>query len=72
LAVEVDDADLLAGDEELDGAAFVGSADPDFVEAAHVAQADLAGLVDLVLADAEVGVRGVVCGFGFGAGVVGL
>ncbi len=42
LAVEVDHTDLLIGDEELDRAALVGPADADFVEAAVVAEADLA------------------------------
>jgi hypothetical protein len=44
LPLEVDDADLLVGDEELDCAAFVGSSEADFVELAVVAQADLAGV----------------------------
>lgn len=68
----VDDADLLVGDEELHGPAFVGSANPDFVEAAHVAQADLARVVDLVLADTEVGVRWLALGLGLDAGAEGL
>jgi len=72
LAVEVDDADVSVGDEELDWLAFVGSADPDFVEAAEVTEADLAGGVDLVLADPEVGVWGQARGLSFDAGAVGL
>ena len=57
LALQVDHADPLVGDQELHGTALVGPADADFVEAAVVAQADLAGLVDPVLAQAEVGLR---------------
>jgi site-specific DNA recombinase len=72
LPVEVYDADLLVGDEELDWAAFVGSSEADFVEATHVAQADLPGLVDLLLADTEVRFGGVTGGFGLDAGAVGL
>ena len=52
--------------------AFVGSSDTDFVEPAEVAQADLAGGVDLVLADPEVGVRWLAVGLGLDAGAVGL
>jgi len=37
-----------------------------------VAQADLAGLIDLVLADPEVGFGVRACGFGLDPGVVGL
>src|SRR5271165_5857263 len=60
LAVEGDHADALIGDEELDPASLVGSAEPDVVELAHVAQADLAVGIDLVSSDAEVrdGLRG--------------
>ena len=55
LAVLVDHADVLVGDEEFDWTAFVGSAEADVVELAHVADADLAVGVDLVLAHPEVG-----------------
>ena len=72
LAVEVDDADVSVGDEELHGLAFVGSSDADFVEATEMAQADLASVVDLVLADPEVGVRRLAVGLGLDAGAVGL
>ena len=51
--MQVDHADLLVGDQELHGTALVGPADADFVEAAVVAQADLAGLVDPVLAHSD-------------------
>jgi hypothetical protein len=50
LALEVDDADVLVGDQELELAVLVGSADADFVEPAVIAKADLAAGVDLVLA----------------------
>jgi hypothetical protein len=73
LPLEVDDADVLVGDEELDWPAFVGSSEADFVDLAVVAQADLAGLVDLVLAHPEVGGGlGDAVGFGLDAGAVGL
>jgi hypothetical protein len=67
-----DHADALVGDEELDVASFVGSAEPDVVELAHVAQGDLAVRVDLVVPDAEVrdGFGG--RWLGFDPGVVGL
>ena len=51
--MQVDHADLLVGDQELHGTALVGPADADFVEAAVGAQADLAGLVDPVLAHSD-------------------
>jgi hypothetical protein len=38
---------VLVGDQQLDGAAFVGSSEANFVEAAAVAEADLAVSVDL-------------------------
>jgi hypothetical protein len=44
----------LVGDQEFDLASFVGSAEPDVVEFARVAQADLAVGVDPVVPDAEV------------------
>ncbi len=53
-------------------AAFVGPAEPDFVEPAVVAQADLAGLVDLVLAYSEVGAGRGAGGPGLDPGAVGL
>jgi hypothetical protein len=57
----VDDADVLVGDEELDGAVLVGSAAADVVWSAVVAEGHFAFGVDLVLADAEVGL-GECCG----------
>ena len=39
LAVEIDHADVLIGDEELDRTPLVGSAEADFVEAAVVRRA---------------------------------
>ena len=71
-SVGCDDADGLVGDEELDLASFVGSADADVVEPARVAQADLAVRVDGVVADPEVcrGLRG--RWFGLQARAVGL
>src|SRR5437763_12550613 len=55
LTVRIDHADVLVGDQKADQAPLVGSAEADFVEPRAVAQADLARLVDLVLAHAEVG-----------------
>ena len=60
----VDDPDVAVGDEQDDAGSGVGSADADGVEPAAVAQGDLAGLVDSVLADAVVGVVGAVAGSG--------
>jgi hypothetical protein len=66
--------------EQDDGGSGVGSADADVVELAVDPQGDGAGVVDLVVADAVVGVGGPVggwCGFraccvgGRGGGVVG-
>jgi hypothetical protein len=54
-AVVGEDPDVLVGDEEVDEFAAVGSADADVVEAAEVAEGDLAGLVDVVVAHPEVG-----------------
>ena len=74
LTVEVDHADVLVCDQELDRAAFVGSAEPDVVELARVAHADLAVGVDFVLAYSEVRgeTRISIGGFGLDAGAVGL
>jgi len=72
LAVEVDDADVAVGDEQLDRLVFVGSADADVAEAAVVAQRDAACFVDLVLADPEVGVCWLAGWSGLDAGAVGL
>jgi hypothetical protein len=49
-----DDQDVFAGDQETDGLVLEGSADPNVVEAAEVAEADGAALVDAVVTDAEV------------------
>jgi hypothetical protein len=49
---------VLVGDQQGDGLVFVGTADPDVVEAAEAADSDPAGLVDAVVADAIVGGRG--------------
>jgi hypothetical protein len=72
LAVEVDHANLLVDDQQLDRTALVGPSEADFGEPAHVAQADLARLVDLVLADAEVAFAALADGLGLHAGAVGL
>src|SRR4029453_18046225 len=47
----VDDADVAVGGEQGDAGSGVGSADADVVEPAVVAQGDVAGLVDDVVAD---------------------
>ena len=52
----VDDADVEVLDEQDDAGVRVGSADADVVEAPGVAEGDVAGLVDEVVADAVVGV----------------
>lgn len=54
--VEVEDPDVPIGNEELDRLAFVGPAEADVMELAVVAQGDGAAGVDLVVADAEVGI----------------
>jgi hypothetical protein len=48
----------------MDGFAAVSPADADVVEAAEVAEGDLAGLVDAIVADAEVGLGGGADGVG--------
>ena len=60
LAVQSDHTDALIGDQELDLTPLVGSPQPDVVQAAHVAQAHLAGGVDRVVPDPEV--RVCLCG----------
>jgi hypothetical protein len=67
----VDDADVAVGGEQGDAGSGVGSADADVVEPAVVAQGDVAGLVDDVVADPPVGVIGPAGGAVFGAGLVG-
>ena len=70
-AVVGEDPDVLVGDQEMDGFAAVSPADADVVEAAEVAEGGLAGLVDAIVADAEVGLGGGADGVGFEAGVEG-
>jgi hypothetical protein len=53
--VEVKDADVAVGDEQLHRPTLVGPANADVVEPAVVAQGDGALGVDLVVGDAEVG-----------------
>ena len=67
----VDDADVEVLDEQDDVGSGVGPADADVVEPAAVAEGDGAGGVDLVGADAVVGVGCAVAGGGFGPGGVG-
>jgi hypothetical protein len=52
----VDDADLEVLDQDENAGSGVGSSDADGVRLAAVAPGDLAGLVDLVVADSVVGV----------------
>jgi hypothetical protein len=52
----VDDGDVQVLDEQDDVGSGVGSADADVPELAGDAQGDAAGLVDLVVADAVMGV----------------
>ena len=65
----VDDADVIAPDEE-DGGSVEGSSDADVVNVTVDAKADVAG-VDSVAADAGLVVRLVVAGSGFGSCLVG-
>ncbi len=65
----VDDADVEVMDEGDDGGSVEGSSESDVMEFAVDAEGDFA-VVDAVVADAELGVRVVVVGAGFGAGVV--
>ena len=67
----VDDADVEVVDEHDDGLAGPASSDGDLVEGAVVAEGDFAGVVDAVVADAVVGVVGVVVRGGFGSCGVG-
>ncbi|MEQ7011214.1 hypothetical protein ABN028_34095 [Actinopolymorpha sp. B17G11] len=67
----VDDADVEVLGEYEDAGSGVGSADADGVERSLVAQGDLAGFVDAVVAEAVVGVGVAAAGGGFGAGGVG-
>ena len=67
----MDDADVEVVDEQDDVGSGVGSADADVVESAVDAEGDAAGFVDLVVADAVVGVGGAVAaGGGLGKGRV--
>jgi hypothetical protein len=61
----VDDADVAVGDEHDDAGLGVFAAEADVVEAAVVAEGDASGLVDLVVADAPVGVVGAAAGMGW-------
>jgi hypothetical protein len=63
----VDDADVVAVDEQDDAGSVEGSAESDVVHLAVDAQADAAG-VDAVGSDAELAVGLVVVGAGFGSG----
>src|SRR4051795_4266207 len=58
----VDDADVEVLGEDGDAGSGVGAADADGVHLAAVSPGDLAGLVDLVVADAVVGFFGAVAG----------
>ncbi len=60
----VDDGDVVVLDEQDDVGSGVGSTDADVAESAGDAQGDAAGLVDLVVADAVVGVAAAVDGRG--------
>jgi hypothetical protein len=62
---------VLVGDQEVDGFAAVSPADADVVEAAEVAEGDLAGLVDAVVADPEVSLGSGPDGVSLEAGVEG-
>ena len=66
----VDDAHVVAIDEENDAGSVEGSAESDVVHLAVDAEADASG-VDAVGADAELVVGVVVAGAGFGSAVVG-
>jgi hypothetical protein len=54
-AVLVEDADVAVCDEQDHAGVLVGATEADVVESALVAEADAAGRVDFVVADAEVG-----------------
>jgi len=62
-----DDADVEVLDEDGDAGSGVGSADADGVEPAAVAQGDLAGFVDPVVANPIVGVAVALAWAGLGA-----
>ena len=66
----VDDADVVAVDEQDDAGSVEGSSESDVVEVAVDAQAD-AAVADAVGADTELCVGVVVAGCGFGSRVVG-
>jgi hypothetical protein len=68
----VDDADVAVGDEHDDAGLGVFAAEADVVEAAVVAEGDASGLVDLVVADAPVGVVGAAAGMGWVRAAVSL
>jgi len=67
-----DDANLGAGDQEVDLSVSVPGPDSDVSEAAQVAQRDLAFSVDAVAADAVVGGRLEWVGACFETGVIGF
>jgi len=70
-SVEGDDADVASGDEEHDSPAGVAVAEADVVESAAVADGDVAGLGDFVVADPVAGdVDHGAGGDGFDAGLV--
>ena len=66
-----DDGDGVVGHEDQYWGVGVGDADTEVVQAAAVAQGELAELVDSVVADAEVG-TGLCARVGFESGEVGL
>lgn len=65
----VDDADVVAVDEQDDAGSVEGSAESDVVHLAVYAQAHAAG-VDAIVADAVFSAGGVFVGGGFGSGGV--
>jgi hypothetical protein len=67
----VDDADVQVLDQEQDAGSGVGAAGTDVVQPPAGAQGDVAGLADLVAADAVVGVTDPVTRDGFGPGCAG-
>ena len=71
VVVFADDGDGGGGHQDQDRGGGVGAADAEVVQAAAVAQGEFAELVDGVVADAEVSIRGVRRA-GFGTSAVGL
>jgi hypothetical protein len=69
LAIVGDDADVWAGNQELDSEVFVSDADGDMAKLAEVAEGDLTAGIDLVLADAVVLGCWLASGLGLDAGV---